>query len=132
MGRREVSEAALADALRKAGGNKSEAARMVKLTRQTVQDRVERSAVLQQAIKDADEKLLDISESHLSKMVKRGDKDMVRFHLTTRGKKRGYGNNVAVGFDESQGAAFIEALGGSVEAYRAALQRLGVAASEIP
>ncbi len=132
MARREVSEQRLADALRKAAGIKSDAARLVGLTRQAVQDRVERSAVLRQAIKDGEEELLDCAEGKLKTAVRRGDKDMVRFQLQQKGKKRGYGNNVTVGLDDAQAEAIVAGLGGSAETFRAALVRLGVAQSEIP
>lgn len=132
MAGRQVSDAQLADALRKHAGIKARAAKAVGLDRSSVQERVERSPLLQQAIKDGEEKLLDIAESQLTKSVSRGDKDMVRYYLDRKGRKRGYGANVSVGLDEQAGAAIVAALGGSVEAYRAALARLGVAASEIP
>lgn len=132
MGKSAVSDEKLADALRKHGGIKLRAAKAVGLARSTVQERVDTSPMLQAAIREAEESLLDISEGHLVRMVKRGDKDMVKFQLTQRGRKRGYGNNVSVGIDDAQAAAIVEGLGGSADAYRAALQRLGVPQSEIP
>lgn len=127
-----VSDAALADALTKAGGNKSQAAKMVKLGRSAVQERVDKSPFLQEAIRRTEETLLDIAESHVVKFVKRGDKDMVRYALDRKGRKRGWGPNVSVGIDDAQAEAIVAGLGGSAEAYRAALRQLGVASSEIP
>lgn len=132
MAKRTVTDFQLADALKKAGGIKSDAAKLVKLTRQTVQERVEKTPMLQEAVRQAEEELLDIAESQLKKSVRRGDKDMVRFQLQQKGRKRGYGNSVQVGIDDAQAAAIVAGLGGDPEAYRAALIRLGVAASEIP
>lgn len=132
MAKRTVTDFQLADALKKAGGIKSDAAKLVKLTRQTVQERVEKTPMLQEAVRQAEEELLDIAESQLKKSVRRGDKDMVRFQLQQKGRKRGYGNSVQVGIDDAQASAIVAGLGGDPEAYRAALIRLGVAASEIP
>lgn len=44
----------------------------------------------QQAMEGEDERCLDMSESELLKAIKAGKLEAVKFHLATKGKKRGY------------------------------------------
>lgn len=93
---RKVSEAELADALRKSGGVMAEAARLIEqatgqpYTRQAVFDRVKASHSLREAVQAGRDDLVDIAETELLKMVKAGDPKAVFFVLETRGKNRGF------------------------------------------
>lgn len=127
-----VSDAQLSNALVLKGGIMSEAGKACGISRQAVYDRVQNTPALRETIRLVGEQLLDIAESQLTKSLKRGDKEMVRYYLDRKGKKRGYGNSVNVGIDDAQAEAIVRGLGGSVEAFRAALRQLGVPASEIP
>ena len=121
-----VTEKQLIAALRKWGGIKALAANEVGITRQTMQERVEKSPKLQAVIKEIEEETLDLGEGHVVKGVREGDKDYVRMYLTQKGRKRGYGNKVETSLDEAQLEAIVTALGGDPEALRSALLRLGV------
>lgn len=127
-----IPEAKIIGALRKWGGIKALAAKELKTTRQNINGRVNRSPKIQEALSEIEEENLDIGEGHLIKALRNGDKDTVRYYLDRKGKKRGYGNRVDVGVDDATAEAIVAGLGGSVEAFRAALRQLGVASSEIP
>ena len=43
-----------------------------------------------QALEEENESAVDFSESMLMKKIKDGDSQMIRFHLATKGKRRGY------------------------------------------
>lgn len=85
-----ISIASLEQAIHKCGGVQAEVARTLKISRQAVNKRVRKSARLQQAIRDAEEQLLDEAESQLRKAVRSGRAWAIRFLLQTKGKKRGY------------------------------------------
>ncbi len=51
---------------------------------------VNRWAETRAAYADESERALDLSESQLLKAVQAGDGPMIRFHLATKGKQRGY------------------------------------------
>ena len=42
------------------------------------------------AYMDEEERVLDLSESQMIKAIEEGDRQMIRWHLGTKGKKRGY------------------------------------------
>ncbi len=77
----------------------------------TAQRYVQRWAETRAAYADESERALDLSESMLLKAVQAGDGPMIRFHLATKGKQRGYtertevtgaeGGAVRVIFDET-------------------------------
>jgi hypothetical protein len=56
----------------------------------TAQRYVQRWAETRAAYADESERALDLSESMLLKAVQAGDGPMIRFHLATKGKQRGY------------------------------------------
>ena len=77
----------------------------------TAQRYVNRWAETRAAYADESERALDLSESQLLKAVQAGDGPMIRFHLATKGKQRGFteryevtgaeGGAVRVIFDET-------------------------------
>jgi len=56
----------------------------------TAQRYINRWAETRAAYDDESERSLDLSESMLLKAVQAGDGPMIRFHLATKGKNRGY------------------------------------------
>jgi len=56
----------------------------------TAQAYVNKWATTQKAYADEEERSLDVSESQLIKKCNEGDGPMIRFHLATKGKHRGY------------------------------------------
>lgn len=85
-----VAHAAVAAALREAGGNVAEAARMLRLTRRAVCYRVADSEELRTIVEDARESTVDHAERSLAQAVQRGEPWAVCFTLKTLGKSRGY------------------------------------------
>lgn len=47
-------------------------------------------AETRQAFEDEHERALDFSETQMIAQIRQGDGPMIRFHLSTKGKKRGY------------------------------------------
>ncbi len=56
----------------------------------TARKYIDRWAETRAAYADESERALDLSESQLLKAVQAGDGPMIRFHLATKGKQRGY------------------------------------------
>ena len=56
----------------------------------TAEQYVNRWAETRQAYADAQEAALDFTEGQMLKQIRDGDGPMIRFHLMTKGKKRGY------------------------------------------
>lgn len=56
----------------------------------TAEKYVNRWAETRQAFADEDERALDLSESKMIEQIAAGDGPMIRFHLATKGKRRGY------------------------------------------
>jgi hypothetical protein len=127
-----LSESVVIGALRKCAGITSLAAKELGSSRQNIHAWIKRSEAVRAAIAEIEEENLDIGEGHLLKKLRTGEWDAVRYYLDRKGRKRGYGNSVSVGVDDAQAEAFVASLGGNIDAYRAALARLGVPASEIP
>jgi len=51
---------------------------------------IDRWAETRQAYADEDERALDFTEGQMLAAIKNGDGPMIRFHLATKGKRRGY------------------------------------------
>lgn len=120
----------IAKALREADGIKARAAVALGVTRQAVQDRVERSPALKKLLTQLPEELLDVAEGYIAVGVRAGDKDYVRYYLDRKGRTRGYGNKVETSFDDAQIQALVASLGGDPSAFRTALIRLGAPPEE--
>ncbi len=85
-----LTDDAIAKALMKAGGNMSDAAKALKVTRQAVSKRVNATPSLKAVCDEAAESLLDMAESKLKTSVKAGRAWAIRLVLTTKGRGRGY------------------------------------------
>ena len=84
-------------AIHNSGGIMSEAAAALGVGRQQVSDMVARHEVLQKAMAEAKEQMLDEAEYNIHDAIKDGDLDISKFYLDRQGKKRGYGRMNAVG-----------------------------------
>lgn len=80
----------VADALRKAAGNQSAAAKMLKTNRSTIHGYVERYPQLRQVIAEAKEETLDLAEDQLIQKIRQGNMAAIIFFLKTQGKSRGF------------------------------------------
>ena len=56
----------------------------------TAEKYINRWEETRQAFDDENERALDFSERQMLKQIRDGDGPMIRFHLMTKGKKRGY------------------------------------------
>lgn len=127
-----VSENKIIGALRKWGGIKSFAAKEVGMTRQCMHVRIEKSPKIKAALLEIEEETVDLGEGHVLKYLRDGDKDMVKYYLDRKGKRRGYGSNVQLGINEAQIEAIIRSLGGDPGSLRSALVALGVDPDQDP
>lgn len=84
------------DALYKANGNVSQAARILGCSRQTVHNKINNLVTVKEAYEDARETRVDWMESKLDENIEEGDTRAIIYGLTTMGRTRGYGKQVAV------------------------------------
>lgn len=85
-----LSEKAIAAALKAALGNISQAARSLSVERSGLHDRIAKSETLKTILHDAREGMVDNAESALHRAVTQGEGWAVCFTLKTQGKARGY------------------------------------------
>jgi hypothetical protein len=71
-------------------GNVSAIARVLRVSRGTVWNRIQESPTLQRLLEDARESMLDTAESVLYDKVEQGETASLIFFLKTQGYKRGY------------------------------------------
>jgi hypothetical protein len=76
--------------LKQASGNTAQAAKKLRVSRQTLYRYIRRNPSLQQIIADARSALVDDAESALHRGVRKGEAWAVCFTLKTQGKSRGY------------------------------------------
>lgn len=80
----------ITDAIIKKVGNITEVAKALGVSRQSIYYHISQHPELQQATVDAREIFIDVAETALLKLVKRGNTAAVIFALKTQGKSRGY------------------------------------------
>ena len=61
-----------------------------KVERANIYKRIQRNQKLKDAIEESQNKLLDIAEFELGKLIASGDRTAITFLLKTKGRKRGY------------------------------------------
>lgn len=86
----------IAEALFKATGKMAIAAGWLGISRRQLLARIAESEMLQEVCEDIEELRLDVSEIQLDSLIGAGVDKAVLFHLKTKGKKRGYGENKTV------------------------------------
>ena len=112
-------------ALRKAEGRKSEAARLLGISRQAMHDRIARTPHLARVITEIEETLLDEAEGVILGLLRAGDLQITKWFLDRRGRSRGYGRpRRAETCSMSQEVAeqLVLAVGGDVEIYRSMMR----------
>jgi hypothetical protein len=72
------------------------AAEKLGITYNALYDRVQKSKDLQRYREELDERNLDFTEIALMKGIKKGDSQLIKYHLNTKGRKRGYGEKTEV------------------------------------
>ena len=86
----------IAEALKASSGVVAEAARRLRISRDTLHQRLLVDPVVQAARNEAREAFLDLGESELAKLVKAGVPSAVFFLLRTLGARRGWREGVVV------------------------------------
>ncbi len=105
---RRVSDAAIASEIAAQCGNVSAIARVLKMRRGAVQDRINVSPDLISILEENREGVIDDSEMNMFKAVKKGDLLASKFILSTIGKNRGYGTRTELtGLDGAAIAATV-------------------------
>ncbi len=89
----------VAEALDKAGGFVTYAARYLKCRVSTVRSYLKKYPQLNELVKDIKEFRLDTSEVQLFKKINKGDNTAIIFHLKCQGKDRGYIDNAAINYN---------------------------------
>lgn len=84
------------EALRKAAGMKTIAARLLNIGRRTLYDFLDANPSLKDIGAEIDEELGDLAESKLLQKIRDGDGESIRFYLRTKHKARGYANDSRV------------------------------------
>lgn len=83
-------------AIEGSGGNKTEIARRLKCTRQTVENYLERFPELVRALAKEDDLMVEIAESNVLQMLVAGNEKITMFVLETRGKARGWSKRTEI------------------------------------
>ena len=78
------------DAIQKADGNLSEAARILGCSRTTVHNYVNKYVTVRATYEEENDKFIDLAEAKLRKTVEKGSLPAIMFVLKTKGKHRGY------------------------------------------
>lgn len=74
----------------KKGCNMSATAAALNITRKTLYEWRKKNSELDERMKDAEESLIDFSESKLLESINDGNLTAIIFHLKTKGRNRGY------------------------------------------
>ena len=96
MASKRVTDEQIAEALQKAGGFVSHAAKALGVTNGAIHNRIAKSPALKEILEDARYTHLDIAEVELLKAMKRGESWAVCFFLKCQGKGRGYVERQAI------------------------------------
>ena len=99
-------KAQVAEALFKAGGNHTVAARLLGCSRGTVENYIMRFPDLAEVEKDARFETLDIAEAQLVRQLREGNLTAIIFYLKCHGKHRGY---IQHSMTQIQGTVKVEA-----------------------
>lgn len=126
-----ATERQITTALWKADGVVAKAAKALKMDRCSLHERIAKSPALKQVMADIDGQMVQLAEGNIAQHLRKGDKDITKFVLERRDRKR-WGNRIDVGIDDATAEAIVAACGGDPATYRALLSQLGVAAAEIP
>lgn len=78
------------------GGNKTEIARRLNCSRQTVMNYFEKYPELKQSFEHEDDVMLEIAESNALRLLNEGDAKMTMFVLETKGKNRGWSKRTEI------------------------------------
>lgn len=86
----DIQKKAMLVALEKSLGIVSTACKEIDISRQTHYRWQTEDEEYKRAVDDISEAAIDVAESELHKLIKKGDTTAIIFYLKTKGKKRGY------------------------------------------
>jgi len=90
------------EVLQKTGGkHKALACRTANISRQTLDNWINKFDTLKQSIEDMHEEVLDLAETKLLQAMNNGEKWAITYTLDTLGKERGYTTKQEMKIDES-------------------------------
>jgi hypothetical protein len=81
---------AILQALEESCGVVSTACKAIGMPRSTFYNWMNADALFKEAVEEIQEYALDVAESELHKLIKKGETTAIIFYLKTKGKKRGY------------------------------------------
>lgn len=88
--KKDLPVAVIKEQIERLNGNVAAVARTLGTSRKTIHNRINESAILQKALRDARESMLDNAESVLYRKVLDGSTPELIFFLKTQGRSRGY------------------------------------------
>lgn len=88
--RRTLTGAEMVEAVKTSNGFITVAAEKLGICRQTFYEKMDDFPEVREAIKDTSEKMLDLAENQLVRLILSGDLQAIMFYLRTKGKHRGY------------------------------------------
>ena len=89
-GKSKYSVEMMIDAIQKAEGNLSEAARILECSRTTVHNYVNKYVTVKATYDEENEKFIDLAQGQLKRHVKKGSLPAIMFVLKTKGKHYGW------------------------------------------
>ena len=90
MGKPLYTSKQFVDAIPGTGGIVTAIARRVGCDWHTARKYIDEHPTVAQAYQDECESVLDMAEAKTIELIKSGDQQMIRYYLSTKGKKRGY------------------------------------------
>lgn len=94
MGR--LSKESIIDAIKASNGRVGDAARRLGCTSSAIYKRIRAESDLEEVVQEAREEIIDLAESQLLKLIKRGNITAIIFLLKTLGRSRGYAERIEV------------------------------------
>ena len=95
---------------KKAACNVSAACKMFGISRRTFYNWYEKDEEFRQEIDDSNESITDMVETQLLKNIREGKENSIIFYLKTKGKNRGYGEQIDAKVEVNSFEAFLKQL----------------------
>ena len=105
--RRRYKVAEVEAALRANAGLQTEAARALGCERRTIARYIERHPRLAKVRADVEERMKDVSESRLFRLLSEGDPATLRWYLARKARDRGYGDKIEHSGDVGGGVSHV-------------------------
>jgi len=112
MGKRRFKTAQIIEAIEMAGGNLTQASRLLKCNRNTIYKYINDFPTVKETYERVNEETIDFVEDKLMDQIKKGNITAIIFYLKTKAKHRGYverqeyqhdGKLIVVNWDDANG-----------------------------